>query len=153
MGFRSFMAVSIMQRADGTKGAIPQDVVVTFNYGINAEAVDTNIFIAGTSYEVVKVQAVPTVAGTDVGAVTADVMKCTGTQAPSAGATVCASADGINLKGTINTVQDKSLAATVANRKLAAGDRLAVNFTGVLTAAVGLIQVNLKRLKTEGGDI
>lgn len=142
-----------MRRPDGTTGSIPHDTIVTFNYGINAEAVDTNIFIADADYEVAKVLFVPTVVGSDGSAVTADVMKCTGTQAPASGATVMSAADSLNLKATVNTVVTGTLSATESARRITSGDRLAVNFTGTLTAAVGYIQVNLKRIQSSNAGI
>jgi spore maturation protein SpmB len=144
------MAVRYQRRSDGTTGTLPQDVIVNFNYDIAGNAVDQNIFIADTHYEVVKVLFVPTIAGTDASAVSADVKKVTGTDTPASGTTVLAST--LDLKGTINTVVDRALTTTVANRKITTGNRIAVDFTGTLTAAVGLIQVHLKRLQTAGAD-
>ena len=140
-----------VRRPDATVGSIPHDIVVTFNYGINAEAVDTWIFIADTNYEVTRVTCIPTVAGTDAGAVTADVMKASGTTAVSSGATVLSAADSFNLKSTVNTLQTGTLTTTQSSRRLTTNDRLGVNFTGTLTAAVGYIQINLKRLQTANG--
>jgi hypothetical protein len=142
------MANKFVRRPDGTTGSIPHDITVNFNYGINAEAVDTWIFVADTDYEVTRVVCIPRVAGSDGSAVTADVMKASGTTAPGSGATVLSAADSFNLKGTADTLQTGTLVAAQASRRLAANDRLGVNFTGTLTAAVGLIQVNLKRIQS-----
>ncbi len=109
-----------------------------------ATTVDTTLFIADTAYEIESLEYVPTVAGTDAGAVTLAVMKCTGTQAPSAG--TLTHTGTANLKGTIHTVQALALSATVANTRLADGDRLAIDVTGVLTAAVGQLTVVLRPL-------
>lgn len=142
------MANRYMRRPDGTTGSIPHDVVVNFNYDIAGNAVDTWVFLADADYEVVGVRTIPTVAGTDVGAVTADVVKASGTTAVASGTTVLSAT--IDLKGTANTLITSTLTSTAANKRLASGDRLGVNFTGTLTAAVGLIQVNLKRVQAPG---
>jgi hypothetical protein len=136
------------KRPDNTVGTIPHDIVVAFNYGINAEAVDTWVFVADADYEVTRVVVIPTGAGTDGSAVTADVMKASGTTAVSSGTTVLSAADSFNLKGTANTQQTGTLSTTESTRRLTTNDRLGVNFTGTLTSAVGLIQVNLKRIQS-----
>lgn len=107
----------------------------------NASMVDSNCFYADKPWEVIGVEEVHATAGTDVGAVTLDVKKCTGTQAPSAGATVLGTT--FDMKGTINTVVKKTLGnggltTTAASRFLAAGDRLALDFTGTVTALAGV---------------
>lgn len=134
-----------VRRADGTTSTIPQDMVITFNYGVNAEAVDTWIYVAKVPCEVVGVEVIPTVAGTDGGAVTAAVKKASGTTAVASGTAVHSST--ADLKGTANTLQDLTLSTTRSERLLAANDRLGVDFTGTLTSAVGLIQVRLKQLQ------
>lgn len=44
-----------------------------------------------------------------------------------------------NMKGTANTVQSATLTSTTANKKLAVGDRLSVNFRGTTTALAGVV--------------
>lgn len=144
------MPARFLRRPDGQTGSIPHDVVVNIPY--IATAVDTWVFFADSAYEVVAIYAMPRVAGSDGSAVTADILKASGTTDAASGATVCASANAINLKGTADTLQTISLSATMSARKLAAGDRLSVNFGGTLTAAVGLIQVHLKPLQTAGAS-
>lgn len=143
------MAVRFMRRSDATVGSIPEDIIVTVP--VNANTVDANVFIATGPCEVVAVSEAHTVAGSDVGAVTLDVTKCDGTEAPSAGVTVLAST--FDLKGAADTVVDKALTATKANRKLVDGERLGVNVTGTLTAlAGGVVTIRIKQLQTNGGD-
>jgi hypothetical protein len=110
--------------------------IVTQIASIN-EAVDQNIFVADKAYTVTSVTEVHSTAGTDAGAVTAALMKCTGTQAASAGVAVTTAA--FNLKSTANTSVTATLTATTANKTLAAGDRLALDFTGVQTALTGAV--------------
>ena len=142
------MANRYVRRPDGTTGSIPHDVVVPFNYDAAGNAVDTWVFVADADYELAGVRIVPTVAGTDAGAVSADVVKASGTTAVGSGTTMLTST--LDLKGTANTLVTRTLTATLANRRLAAGERIGINFTGVLTAAVGLIQLNLKRVQAPG---
>lgn len=103
----------------------------------NASSIDSSNFIATRRYRVVAVSGCPTVAGSDGGAVTAAVMKTSGTTAIASGTAVHAST--INLKGTAETVQNMTVSTASDANMLEAGDRLGVNFTGTLTDAVGVI--------------
>lgn len=136
------------RRPDGTVGTIPHDIVVNFNYDILANATDQWAFIADADYEVTRIVVIPTIAGTDGGAVTADVMKASGTTAVASGATVLSAVDSFNLKATINTLQIGTLVAAEASRRLTTNDRLGINFAGTMTAATGLIQISLKRIQS-----
>jgi hypothetical protein len=143
------MPVKFMRRSDGTVGSVPEDMIVTFP--VSSATVDTNVFVATGPVEVVGVSEVHTVAGDDVSAVTLDVTKCDGTEAPASGVTVLAST--FDLKGTANTVVDKALTATKANRKLVSGERLGINITGTpTTLAGGVVTIRLKKLQTNGGE-
>jgi hypothetical protein len=144
------MAVKFMRRSDNSVGSIPEDMLV--NVPIAATTVDSNVFIATGPCEVVGVSEVHTVAGSDGGAVTLDVTKCDGTEAPASGVTVLSST--IDLKGTANTVVNRTLTATRADRKLIAGERLGINVTGTLTAlAGGVVTIRIKRLQSPGVSI
>jgi len=112
------------------------DVVLSFNLSAAANVIDSNLFVADRAYQLVSVEEAHTVAGSDGSAVTLDIKKCTGTQAPSAGTTMLAAT--IDLKGAANTVQSPALSATAANTLLAAGDRLAMDITGTPTAVAGV---------------
>lgn len=143
------MAVKFMRRSDNTVGSIPEDMLV--NVQIDANTVDTNVFVATGPVEVVGVSEVHTVAGNDAGAVTLDVTKCDGTEAPASGVSVLNAT--FDLKGTANTVVDATLTATKANLKLVDGERLGINVTGTLTTlAGGVVTIRLKRLQTNGAD-
>ena len=76
-------------------------------------------------------------AGSDAGAVTMDITKDTGTNAPGAGTSILSAAQSV--KGTANTTVYPSLAASAATLTMAAGDRLAVKTTGTLTALANLV--------------
>lgn len=107
-----------------------------------ATSVDSYIYTATREVTVKSITAIPSVAGTDGGAVTATIRRCQSTENPTQGDDLIGTTK-INLKGTVNTLQTLTLTSTTANLTLAAGDRLSVDFTGTLTAAVCLIQVEL----------
>ena len=74
--------------------------------------------------------------GTDAGAVTLQLEKLTGTQALDAGVAMLATA--LSLKATVNSVQTATLTGTLADRSLVAGDRLALDDSGTLTAVANV---------------
>lgn len=119
-------------------------VLVSFSAGPNAALLtdpDTAIFIADTAYELLEVSEAHSTLGTNGSAVTLDVKKATGTTVPASGDSMLAST--FNLKAAINTVVRKSLSnggltTTAANRQLARGDRLCLDFAGTLTALTGV---------------
>lgn len=114
-----------------------------FQVGILLQApVDQVIYVATRECTVQSVRAIPVVAGTDGSAVTCTVMRCQGTEAPSAGDDLLG-ATKIDLKGTVDTLQSPALTATTANLTLAAGNRLAIDVTGTPTAVVCFVQVEL----------
>lgn len=142
------MAVRFMSNKDQNLVAIPDSFAVSFTMNV---PVDTNIFTADGPCEVIAVREVHS--GTAASA-TVDVKKCTGTTAPASGTTILASTFACD--STANTVVTKNaasgLSATLANRKLDAGDRLSLDVTGTLTGFVGSLTIYLKRLQTAGGD-
>jgi len=101
-------------------------------------------FVAPVACEVVSVREAHTTAGTDGGAVTLDIEKLTGTQAPGSGVAVLG-ATKVDLKGTINAVQAPALTGTAADKVLAVGDRLSLKLTGAPAVVAGLaVLVELK---------
>lgn len=140
------MPVQYIQRSEGGPGVPPQDNIVCFPITVGAAQADGNFFIADTDYEVIRVAEVHSVAG--AASSTLDIKKCTGTTAPASGTTILAST--FALDSTVNTNVSKTsasgLSATRSTRRLTAGDRLAYDFTGTVTAYVGTIQVHLRRL-------
>lgn len=145
------MPNKFVRAVDGTTRSIPDSEVVNFNYDIAGNAVDTWLFVADGPMEVISAVCVPTVAGTDGGTVTAELVKASGTTAVASGTSLHASGT-FNLKGTANTLQSASLSTTKSTRELAANDRVGVNFTGTLTSAVGIIQVRIKRIQGAGSE-
>lgn len=124
-----------------TARRVPRYVPVTFALLANASLADQAFFIADRAYRVKAINEVHSVAGNDAGAVSLQVTKDTGTDAPGAGTNLLTnnSNAGFDMKGTANTVQNGSLSATAADLALAAGDRLAVDFAGVLTTLAGVV--------------
>lgn len=116
-------------------------VYAVFAMNANAGLADQAFFVATRHVEVVEVSEVHAVAGNDAGAVNLQVTKDTGVQAPGAGVDLLTNTAnaGFNMKGTANTPQVGTLTATLANRRLAPGDRLAVDFNGVLTTLAGVV--------------
>jgi hypothetical protein len=106
-----------------------------------AASVDKRFFVAPVACTVQKVTLCVTAAGSDGGAVTAMIEKVPSGTAIGSGTDVLASA--LNLKSTANTNAAGTLHGTAGNLALAAGDALAVDFTGTLTAATGVITVVL----------
>ena len=112
---------------------------------LNADAIDRQFFVAPFACEVVGVDEVHGTAGSDGGAVTLQVERLQGTEAPGGNGDALLSAT-IDLKGTANTVQSGTLVTTTVV-ELAAGDRLGVDITGTTTAlADAVVTVLLKRI-------
>lgn len=109
------------------------NVVVPVDVPNAAAAIDQNAFIADRAYQLTAVRGVFSV--TNGAAFTVDVKKCTGTQAPASGVTMLTSTQDWNT--TANTVISSTITATSANAALAAGDRIALDFTGSATSIAG----------------
>lgn len=124
-----------------TERKVVANVLATFALAANASLADQAFFTATRAYQVIAIREVHSAAGTDVGAVNLQVTKDTGTTAPGAGTDLLTNNAnaGFDLKGVANTVQTGTLTATEASLQLAAGDRLAVDFAGVLTAVAGVV--------------
>lgn len=116
-------------------------VVASYVMNANASLADQCFFIADRDLEVVSIQEVHAVAGTDAGAVNVQVTKDTSTNAPGAGTNLLTNSTdaGFNMKGTANTVQVGALASLITTLRLASGDRLAVDFAGTLTDLAGVV--------------
>jgi hypothetical protein len=126
----------------GQRGGIVQDnkLRITVNCLLNTHCVDQAFFIADRAYEVLAVYEIHAVAGNDGGAVNLQVTRDTGTNVPGAGTDLLTNNAnaGFDMKGTANTLQTGALTATAASRRLAAGNRLSLDFAGTVTALLGL---------------
>lgn len=107
----------------------------------NASSVDFVFFVAPRAMRVDSITGRVTVAGTDGSAVTAEVRKVPSGTAITSGTVLHSST--FNLKGTANTNQALTVSTTAATVLLAAGDSLAIDFTGTLTSATGAITVGM----------
>lgn len=118
---------------------VPQEEVIVWK--IDASSVDENIFIAADAWNITHIEEVHAVAGSHGDSVTLMVRVCDGTETPANGD--AAQNATIDLKGTANTVQAAALSAT---KTLADGDRIALDYTGNLTAlAGGVVTVHMAR--------
>jgi hypothetical protein len=137
----------IKQLADGSLGiegsAGGQGEFIVLDSEYNAASVDKAIFVASRPYQIQAITARIDTVGTDAGAVTAVVRKAASGVAITSGTLV--HSGSVNLKGTINANQVLTL-NTDASVRLAAGDALCIDFTGVLTTAVGVFTVTLTPL-------
>lgn len=103
-------------------------------YGAPAAATDTVFFIATRPLIVTSVSALHAVAAGGVS--TLQVTKDTGTAAPGAGTDLLTAA--IDLNATANTIQSGSITTVVADKTLAAGNRLAVDFANAIQSTSGV---------------
>lgn len=112
-----------------------------------ASSVPTDIWVAPGPYMVVDVRESHSVVGGAAAAVRP--RKITDTSAPGAGAGATVkeiTQAAFDLTASINTSRQGTLSATQSDYIFAAGDRLALNFTGTLTGLVGQITVVLAPL-------
>jgi hypothetical protein len=123
-----------------SKSRAPYVFVVTSE--LLAASVDKHVFSATRPTKVVAVTKNQTAVGTDGSAVTLDIKKCTSGTAPASGTSVLAST--LDLKSTVNVPVNGTLSATDGNRILQAGETLALDFTGTLTAVVGEVTIVLQ---------
>lgn len=120
-------------------------LVAQCNMPLNADVIDRQFFIAPVACEVVSIREVHGTAGSDGSAVTLQVERLQGTEAPGGNGDALLSS-ALSLKATANTVQAGTL-VTTSVVQLAAGDRLGVDITGTTTAvADAVVTVLLKRI-------
>lgn len=123
----------------GSDGGAGQILHISYPY--NASSVDATVFIATRAMRVESIMGKPTVAGTDGSAVTATVRKVPDATALASGTALHSGT--FNLKGTAVTNQTLTLSTTASDLLLAAGDAVAIDFTGTLTSATGVITIAL----------
>jgi hypothetical protein len=109
-----------------------------------AAAVDVPFFIATRACIVKTISQIHGVAAG--GTSTMTIMKDTGTTAPGAGTSLHQSGS-FNLNATANTVQNATVATTIATVSLAAGDRLSVHWLNAIQSTTTInITVGLSYL-------
>jgi len=144
------MSVDIRQGADGglemvgdqnsTRNPTATTGWLTASVFYNVPAASASFFVADRAYVVKGIRGVTDVAGTG-GACTAVIRKVpTGTALASGTAL---NTVAYNLVGTAATNQILTLSTVASDLLLAAGDRLAINYSGVATSAIGAVTVAL----------
>jgi len=122
-----------------------------YSVDVNASLIDTSFFIANQAYQVMAIYEVHAVACA-VASTTAVVKKVLSGSTIANGTSLMTST--FALDGTAETQQTATLSTNLATLTLAAGDRLAVDFTGTLTTLSGVvIQVMLKPLGIPTVDV
>jgi hypothetical protein len=99
---------------------------------------DKAFFIAPFDLTIKAIDYVHATAGSDGGAVTLNLERLQGTEAPGGNGDALL-ATAFNCKGTANTVQNGALTATTASLTLSKGNRLGLDYTGTLTALAGVV--------------
>jgi len=135
-------AGQVLKATSGTVAAwSPSVVVLSYNFGVGS--VDDTVFVSSGAWALMSASASYTTA--EGGALTVQLNKCTGTQAPTAGTNMLQAT--FDLNAAVNTVQNGTLSATASDYTLAAGDRICVDFSGaVTTAAGGCVSLVLQQL-------
>ena len=134
--------------ADGlTVGGVivPQEMVLTIPIG--ASEVDRTAFVADDAWQITKIEEVHSVAQNTAYPNTGNlsINKCTGTQAPNAGAHLHNTTMWLN--STINAVATPTLNAATGALNLADGNRICLDFNGTMTTfAGGCVTVHMKRI-------
>ena len=107
-----------------------------------ATVTEYDLAIAKRAFKVVSIDVVPsTVQG---GALTATIVKATGTAAPANGTTPLHTANAIDLNATAYTMQSITLTNTVADLEFAAGDRLGIDSSGALTVGQAALTIGIQ---------
>jgi hypothetical protein len=107
-----------------------------FSVVANGDLADRIFFVAPRPMLIKSIKECHNVLGTNGSAVTASIKKQDSTETASQGDVLLSSV--FSLKTTINTVQEGALVTTAGYTRMAAGDRLSVDFAGTLTAVAGL---------------
>lgn len=144
------MSIDIRQGADGSLEMVgDQDSTrnptagvgwLTASINYNVPAADATFFVADRAYVVKGIRGVPDVAGTG-GACTAVVRKVPSGTALTSGTAL--HSGSFNLVGTTTTTQTLTLSTIAGALLLAAGDRIAIDYTGTATSAIGCVTVCL----------
>lgn len=131
--------------ADSLKQAgviVPATIYWNFRLDPNATVTEYDLAIAKRAFKVVSIDVVPsTLQG---GALTATIVKSTGTAAPANGTTPLHTANSINLNTGAYTVQSITLTSTTADLVFAAGDRLGIDYSAAYTAGHAVVTIGIQ---------
>lgn len=144
------MSVDIRQSGDGslelvgdqntTRNPTATAGWMAASVGYNVPAANTSFFVADRAYVVKGIRGVNDAIGTG-GACTAILLKVPNGTALASGTALHAST--YNLVGTAATNQILALSTTAGALLMAAGDRLAISYTGTATSAIGCVTVTM----------
>lgn len=123
---------------------VPQDEIITLSIPLHATKVTYNLFVARTALQVLAIDYTPDIA--QGGALTATVVKATGTTIPASATTPMHIAGAIDLNAAAHTVQSISLTGTGADLQLAAGNRIGLVLSGAMTVGSGNVTIRMKRI-------
>lgn len=140
------MGVNLINPDDGSLGlrGVDEDAgaFIFRDAQYTASSVDQTVFVAPRSLVVTGIALRVDAAGTDAGAVTLQVRKVPSGTAIASGTALLAST--LNLKGTANANQTGSLSTAAGALLIPAGTAIALDFTGVMTAATGCVTIALR---------
>lgn len=120
---------------------VPATVYWNFRIGPHATVTEYDFAVAFRAFAVTGIRVVPsTLQG---GALTATIVKASGTATPVFSTTPLHTANAINLNTGAYTVQTIALTATTADLIFAAGDRLAIDYSAALTAGHAAVSIAL----------
>lgn len=119
------------------------DTPIVVTIPLHASKTVYNVFYARRGYTVTGISYTPDIA--QGGALTATVVKATGTATPAAATTPMHIAAAINLNGTAHTVQNITLTETAADLVLASGNRIGLVLSGAMTVGSGLLEIRMSK--------
>jgi hypothetical protein len=121
---------------------VPTIMQIAARVGPHATVTEYDLFVAPRALQVTRIDVVPsTLQG---GALTATIVKASGTAAPANGTTPMHTANSINLNTGAYTVQNVTLTVTTADLILAAGDRIGIDYSAALTAGHAAVTISYK---------
>lgn len=128
-----------LAQADANFTELYAGEIIEQSIGLHASKVIHNVFVARYAMTITHISYTPDIA--QGGALTATVVKASGTATPAAATTPMHIAAAINLNGTAHTVQVITPTVTAADLVLAAGDRIAIVLSGAMTVGSGLLSL------------
>jgi len=129
---------------DSTVNMTLTNGVIYRSFRLSGTPADQNLFPSKEAWKLVSVDYTSNVAGTNGGAVTLQLTKCTGTTAPASGTALMSAT--IDLKTTANTTAPGTLVSNQSTLSFSAGDRLAADVTGTTTDVDGVITIGYQKV-------
>lgn len=142
IGTSDTLAVTTADKLTVGSVIVPATLYWHFRVGPHASVTEYDLAVAQRAFKVVDIDVVPsTLQG---GALTATLVKASGTATPVKTTTPLHTADAINLNSGAYTVQAITLTATAADLVFAAGDRLSIDYSAALTAGHAAISIGIQ---------